>query len=191
MIPVFFPSRDNKAMSATVATILLSIMKEGEQFAFFTCGGIGQAVAINQMCENARKVLKQTKVRAFWIEDDILIEPTMAVVNKIKNSRQTADQEGYNLVAPYKIANGRWTYFHDENKPYSDKEILAMHDFDPVDLAGLGFYYGDIDLSYVWHEGKPNKWSKYGGIDWNYFNDCNIKLRHLGINLFHQKDMLL
>jgi phage FluMu protein Com len=92
-----------------------------------------------------------------------------------------------------------WTYFHMPQKegeiggPFTLEEIRALKPYDRIyGLAGLGFYYGDIYLDYVWYEGTYNGRDRFGlpsysGIDWNYFLDNHVELRHYPLRIAHEK----
>jgi FkbM family methyltransferase len=78
-------------------------------------------------------------------------------------------------------------------RSYTVAEIRALKPYQAIEgLAGLGFYYGDIFLDYVWYEGLYNGQTarglpSYSGIDWNYFLDNNIHLHHYPIIVLHEK----
>lgn len=215
-LPVFLPSHDNRSMLQTIMTVNHIGLFLQRPIITASCGGLGQAVAMNGMVRNFQAMCARVPdygylvkkhpvngksyTRALWIEDDIELAPGQA--SEIANMITKADELGLNIVTPYSTGyrdDGQlnWVYFKkpqgDEiGRPYTAEEIRALQPFDKVDLGGLGFYYGDIYLDYVWYEGTYNGHDRfnlpsYSGIDWNYFLDNNVELSHYPIFVRHEK----
>ena len=74
-------------------------------------------------------------------------------------------------------------------------EIRDLKPFERIQgLAGLGFYYGDLFIDYAFYEGTYNGKDRFGlpsysGIDWNYFLDNQIDLRHYPLMIVHEKPL--
>ena len=220
-IPVFYPSHDGRSMHSTIQTINMMSVSLHRPLWTTSTGGIGQAVAMNGMVLNFKNTLKKFGMenmiekrdigdgktadvfRVLWIEDDIILDQRQAV--EIGQMITKADENGWNIVAPYTTGfrdggEFNWVYFYLPNKetgeigrPFTEDEIRALKPYDPLNgLAGLGFYYGDLYLDYVWYEGTYNGRDRFGlpsysGIDWNYFLDNKVALRHYPLLISHEK----
>ena len=217
-IPAFFPSHDGRTLHVTIQTLSMVSQALQRPLMTSTTGGIGQAVAMNGMVRSFDNTLKnmgldslieyrgrkkERVVRVLWVEDDIFLDPGQAV--EIAYMIRKADQNNWNMVAPYTTGfrdggEFNWVYFKMPNqktgeigRPFTEDEIRALKPYDPLNgLAGLGFYYGDLYLDYVWYEGTYNGHDRFGlpsysGIDWNYFLDNNIQLHHYPLVVGHEK----
>ena len=202
----FFPSHDGRTLLPTLMTIVDVAEKLKVPLIPTTNGGLGQACSLNSMlyATKSRNPFLPDKIRGFWIEDDILLDVSQA--DEIAEMVKVAEAKQYNMVAPYAttIAENTplfYAYVHNSTDParyggdaYTNEEIKALKPYDKIDgLAGLGFYYGDIHLNYVFYEGTLRGHTKTGipqwsGIDWNYFMDNKIELRHYPIKIIHIKD---
>jgi hypothetical protein len=171
--------------------------------------GLGQAVQINGMLRGFKLDWKQEGwIRALWIEDDIQLDCGQAqeLAMMIQLADASADEyapRGFNIVSPYATGQdewGRWNWVYfkkpsgeEIGRPFTIKEIQSLQPYDRLDgLAGLGFYYGDVNLEYIFYEGTYNGKDRFGlpsysGIDWNYFLDNNIDLRHYPVRIIHEK----
>lgn len=214
-LPVFLPSHDKRSMLQTIQTVNNVSLFLGRPIFSNTCGGLGQAVAMNGLVQSFKGACKRISeysnlidergvARGLWVEDDI--ELITGQAEEIAAMIVEADKHGWNIVAPYTTGyrdDGElnWVYFKKPEgdqigRPYTEEEIVALQPYEAVDLAGLGFYYGDIYTDYVWHEGSYNGTDRFGlpsyaGIDWNYFLDNRIQLRHYPIVIMHEKPMSL
>jgi len=215
-LPAFFPSHDRRILLQTERTVskIEGILQR--PLISETCGGIGQAVSMNGMVRFWSAKVERSglpgiitgekghrKTRGLWIEDDIGLAEVQA--EEIALMITEADRHGWNMVAPYatgfrETGEFNWVYFKMPNeetgeigRPFTEDEIRALKPFDELHgLAGLGFYYGDIYVDYIWYEGNFNGrdrfgFPSYGGIDWNYFLDNHIELRHYPVVIYHEK----
>jgi hypothetical protein len=219
----FFASHDGRVLQPTTLTVI-SVSEQLERpLVSFVSAGLGQAVSLNAMLWMFKRMVASQKggspfdvhgkVRALWIEDDIMLD--VAQAPEIAEMIRVADQNHYNIVTPYSTGHddrgepcphcGRtgedsWVYYHQPNdktgeigRPFTLKEIQALKPYDRVDgLAGLGFYYGAINTDYAFHEGEYNGRDRFGapswaGIDWNYFLDNRTELRHYPVSILHDK----
>ena len=246
-LPCFWPSHDGRTMHSSIQTINMVSALLQRPLLTITCGGLGQAVAMNGMVRSYEAILKQnpglsealistkpesegfycrecnkafapaelsghdakhTTVgkrfsRVLWIEDDIALNPGQAM--ELARAIMKADENGWNLVTPYctGFRDGgeyNWVYFKNPNeatgeigRPFTEEEIQALMPFEEIHaLGGLGFYYGDLFLDYVWYEGTYNGHDRFGlpsysGIDWNYMLDNRLALRHYPVSIAHEK----
>ena len=213
-LPAFFPSHDRRCLLSTIQTVNEVSLILKRPLVPETTGGLGQAVSMNSMVRAFQAKVERSglsdiitgekgrrKTRGLWIEDDIGLFQVQA--EEIARMILTADEHGWNMVTPY--ATGfrddqefNWVYFKmphggEIGRPFTEDEIKALKPYDELDgLAGLGFYYGDIFTDYVWYEGTYNGKDRFGlpsysGIDWNYFLDNGVKLRHYPISILHEK----
>ena len=217
----FFPSHDGRTLTGTTLALTQVARILDRDLMTFPGREMGQAVAINSMVqsfryaffnEQGRQMKLQGIYRALWIEDDILISAAQA--REIAEMIVKADENHWNIVAPYSAGlvettpcptcgqntDDNWTYYHFPDKETGEigrrftlEEIQALKPYDPIDgLGGLGFYYGDVNTDYVWHEGDCKGQDRdgmpaYSGIDWNYYLENNIVLRHYPIVIYHDK----
>ena len=157
--PVYITSMGNKGISNTRTWLFKSVKR------LFEANGFKSNVA-----------------RGFIIDSDIcLLGPDS---QKIFNYVLDADTEKRNFVIPYNFPSGQISVFKEnENK---NLEMLDRGDKLPefTKCAGLGFYYGDIPLDYVFHN------DVYAGEDVYFFLD-NFKLEQnkvvKDIKLLHKK----
>ena len=216
-IPMFFPSHDGRSMHGTIQTLNLVSVILQRPLLTTTCQGIGQAVAMNGMLRSFDASVRRMGIedalverrnglrvtRALWVEDDIEFVHSQA--GEIARMITEADKHNWNMVVPYSTGfrdsgEYNWVYFKKPDKkkgiigrPFTEPEIQSLRPFDRINgLGGLGFYYGDLFLDYVWYEGTFNGRDRFGlpsysGIDWNYFLDNDIDLRHYPITILHEK----
>ena len=129
-------------------------------------------------------------LRGFMVDSDIRWDASEN--EKIAQEVRKADQEGYSFVVPYRIRDNTSLL-----SPTVDTDPVVYHaipiavyfaewkNYQPADVAGLGFYYGDLPLDYQF------RFTEYGE-DMNFFLDNRIKPKVVKtINLFHVKKMLL
>ena len=107
--------------------------------------------------------IKDDVVRGFLIDDDILLTDEDALHDAV----QLADKNHWNIVAPYRTKHGRVCICDETGTMLSVEQFAKLGPYANIPLAGLGFYYGDIPLNYVFHaDGKP-----FAGEDLNFFYD--------------------
>jgi hypothetical protein len=200
---VFFPSHDTRIIMSTLFTVVNIAHYLERPLLPYTNKGLGQAVAINGMVLTFKRETGRTGIqRALWIEDDIILD--MGQAGDLARMIKHADENSYNIVAPYSTGiNGdtgekNFVYYkfpegNEIGRPFTLEETRALKPYDLIHgVAGLGFYYGDVNLDYVFHEGDYNGKDRFGlpsyaGIDWNYFLDNKIELRHYPVRITHEK----
>jgi hypothetical protein len=154
-----------------------------------TWGGIGAASGRTEMLNNVKHF---GKGRGFIIDYDIRFNG--ANFNKLIETMRIADARHVNVVSPYFISQkdmanpwepklGFPSYLHKNMQPYTDDEMKVLKDWQKIEYAGLGFYYGDIDPDYEFHEISRTK----PGEDINFFKDNNIQLVHVDLGVSHVK----
>jgi hypothetical protein len=196
-LPIFLTTRDGRTTPQSAIAAAMASLRLERTPVPITSHGPGQACSYNKMLYEARNIFGENKLRALWIEDDILIEPDETTVNGIVELITKADQENWNIVAPYYVWDNRLVidYHHMSGVPmaYSLEEVRALPKFAEVEMAGLGFYYGDIFCDYEFWEGLSNDLPnhRYTGVDWIYFTEKKIKLRHYPLSIRHMKTQIL
>jgi hypothetical protein len=204
-LPVFITTRDGRSIPYSVITVCAAVFRMNRPLVPFTNHGPGQACSYNSMLRGARKVLGKDKVKALWIEDDIVLMPSEHNILGLVELITEADKNDWNIVAPYFVTPDTYylDYNHirtDENNipigapiGYTLEEVKALPKFAEIDIAGLGIFYGDIYLDYEFYEGLhddfPNR--KYTGLDWIYYTEKKIPLRHYPLSVMHMKTRML
>lgn len=113
------------------------------------------------------------KFRALSLDADIYVDDALKAANAIK----VADENRWNIIAPYRQADSikSWSFFkkrqNGEDVHVLDRELEGMKEYEEVDSAGLGFYYGDHFTNYAYHS------DTWGTEDVHFFHDNNIKPR--------------
>jgi hypothetical protein len=130
-------------------------------------------------------------IRGFWIDSDIRILNPLEVVEAVK----WADENRKNIVGNYfhagfggnRLHLGTTVYSgYDSGTEITIEDISSGDKYQKVKAAGLGFYYGDINLDYQFHE------SRQGGDDFNWYKDQNLEV-YLArdINLKHRQTIYI
>lgn len=140
----------------------------------------GYVFAMNSLFDHARQLLGKDKIRGIIVEDDIYFNNPDKCAEAIK----IADENELNFLAGYRQPGGIWTVV-EEGKALTD--INQVKDWDLVEGGGLGFYYGDIDLTYKFREESD----KYQGHDLNFYYDNKLNPRYIDLGLKHIKTVLL
>ena len=180
--PILTPSSSYRGAVAMTLMSLIHVARILKREVVYIQGDYkGYVFAVNNLFHNAKKVLHENITRGMIIEDDIYFSNPDKLIDAIK----TADENNWNIVAPYRVPGGLWTITDDEGA-YTDERKNKLKDWDVVKLAGLGFYYGDIPLDYEFTEV-----GKYQGHDLNFYNDNNIELRYVDFGLKHIKTVML
>lgn len=117
-------------------------------------------------------------VRGWMIDSDVeIVDMDGKVSQRIASAMARADREKTNFIIPYAsvsadtgVLPGLW---HSSLHKYTLEDYHSLKDWDTVGLAGLGMYYGEIPLNYVFHEDKGV------GEDFAFFMDNNIELHVL------------
>jgi hypothetical protein len=115
------------------------------------------------------------------IDDDILLKSSEQ--NNLRIAIETADKFNWNFVAPYRVRDGFTSIAKENGELLTPDEVRAMKPFDKVANGGLGFYYGDLPLTYRFHEDGI-----FGGEDLNFFHENpQLDPRIVDLNLKHLK----
>lgn len=157
-------------MASTVATIYQTLQAVGRRGHYVQNGGFGYAKARTNLFKSAYKIYKTNVVRGFLLDDDIRFVDQPALEHVI----QTADKNSWNVVAPYRTKTGRFSIIKTipprpsgtTTEMLTEAELAEIKPYSEIEMAGLGFYYGDIPLDYEFREGNP-----YTGEDLNFFHD--------------------
>lgn len=188
--PILTPSASYRGAPAMTIMCLVQAARILKREVIYIEGTYkGYAFAITQLFSNASKILGTDKVRGMIVEDDIYFNNPDKLAEAIKK----ADENGWNLIAPYRVpdrdneGNLSWLWtISDGEGAYTDSEIKKLKDYDEVQNGGLGFYYGDIPLDYKFREE-----GKYKGHDLNFYHDNQIKLRYVDLGIRHIKTVML
>lgn len=190
--PILCVTRDEQgAVATTVATIYSALYCLRKTPHYIQTGALGYAKARTNLSREAMATYQVKKVRGFLLDDDVRLTDQKALQKVI----QIADQKKYNVVAPYRTKSGRFSIIKKCEPKASgtitemitQQELAAIKPYDEIEMAGLGFYYGDIPLDYEFHEGNP-----YTGEDLNFFHDNSwIHPRLAPLYLEHLKVMPL
>jgi hypothetical protein len=180
VLPVIMLTRgDGRLVGETLLTLIAvgEILKRPMKF--FIRGGLGHAIYFNAVMAEIFNVYHLKTFRALYVEDDNLIQNNQA--HFLARMIKEADEKGYNITANYKLADGRNVYHHGDGTPYQDLEIEMLKPFDPVELTGMGFFYGSFDVEYRFHEGDVSS------VDWTFYLERQIELRHIPLKVGHIK----
>ena len=161
---------DQGAPGVTIATIYGALFCQRRTPLYIQNGGLGYAHSRNVLFREARQQLGVKVARGFLLDDDIRIIDQKALEKVLAR----ADANQWNIVAPYRALNGRLSILKTippqsngtSTEMLTEDELHEIHPWDRIQLAGLGFYYGDIPLDYIFHEGNP-----YVGEDLNFFHE--------------------
>ena len=181
-VPVICATRDFQgAVAETVVTLwnTLFAMKRSPVYCQFQSHGYAFVRA--GVFRDLRKVYKMEVIRGIMIDDDILLKS--AEQNNLRIAIETADKFSWNFVAPYRVRDGFTSITKQNGELLSPDEVRAMKPFDRIGNAGLGFYYGDLPLSYRFHEDGI-----FGGEDLNFFHENpELETRIVDLHLKHLK----
>lgn len=177
-------TRDHKGMVGETAVTLWNVlwqMHRSPVYAQFQ--GHGYAFVRAGLFTDLKNQYEKDAIRGFLIDDDILLKSDQQ--QNLKVAIETADKFHWNFVAPYRVADG-WTSIAKENGMLlSVEEVRIKAPFDRIDNAGLGFYYGDLPLTYKFHEDGV-----FGGEDLNFFHENpQLEPRIVDLNLKHLKQI--
>ena|SRR5690348_9698805 len=181
-VPVVCATRDFQgAVAETVVTLwnTLFLMKRSPVYCQFQSHGYAFVRA--GVYRDLRKVYKMEIVRGIMIDDDILLKSSEQ--NNLRIAIETADKFNWNFVAPYRVRDGFTSIAKENGELLTPDEVRAMKPFDKVANGGLGFYYGDLPLTYRFHEDGI-----FGGEDLNFFHENpQLDPRIVDLNLKHLK----
>jgi hypothetical protein len=189
--PILCTTRDEQgAVAVTVATMYAALYCLRRTPTYVQIGALGYAKSRTLLFRDAYQRYQSAYVRGFLIDDDIRLADQKALEQVIR----TADANRWNVVAPYRGKSGRFSIIKKipprpsgtSTEMITEDELVKIKPYDEVELAGLGFYYGDIPLQYEFHEGNP-----YTGEDLNFFHDNALHIRLAPLYLEHLKSMPL
>ncbi len=183
LVPVIIPTRDEQGgVGRTVATVwnVCFALRKAPIYIHSSC--VGYAKVRSQTFQQALKDMEgETRVRGFLIDDDILV----TAADELQKAVQIADRNGWNIVAPYRIKDGRVCVCKDDASMITVEEFALLKPYAEVKYAGLGFYYGNLPLDYIFHsDNQP-----FHGEDLNFFHDhpelapkvAPIPIKHLKV----------
>lgn len=179
-IPVIVPTRDEQgAVARSVAALWNVFFSMGLAPMYIHANCVGYAQVRTQAFKEARKYFPQ-HCRGLLLDDDILIVDS----GEVRDALVLADQNKWNIVAPYRTKNNKICICNTKGEMLTPEEYKLVRPWQQIPMAGLGFYYGDLDLDYVFHaDHKP-----FTGEDLNFFFDQpNLKPRIAPIQLKHLK----
>lgn len=180
-VPVVCATRDFQgAVAETVVTLWNVLFAMGRSPVYAQFQSHGYAFVRAGLFRDLLKVYEKDVIRGLMIDDDILLKNDQQ--NNLRLAIETADRFGWNFVAPYRVRDGFTSIARENGDLLTPAEVKAMKPFDRVANGGLGFYYGDLPLTYRFHEDGV-----FGGEDLNFFHDnpqldvriVDLQLRHL------------
>ena len=180
-VPVIVPTRDEQgAVARSVAVLWNVIFSRGKLPLYIHASCVGYARVRTDSFKEARKYLDKDVVRGFLLDDDMLLTDEEALYEAVS----IADKYHWNIVAPYRTKNNRIAICDATGTMITPQEFSQMQPYAPIPFAGLGFYYGDIPLTYEFHsDGKP-----FAGEDLNFFFDNpQLKPRVAPVPIKHLK----
>jgi hypothetical protein len=191
IVPILCPTREHQgAMARTIVMLMNTIYKLGGSPAYFQTSAHGYAFVRTNLFQVVMEELKCETVRGFMIDDDILVTTPCEELCEIITKAET---EHLNIVGPYKTSNVKdeWAIMHPpghmrEFNMFTQADFEAGEPWSPIWAAGLGFYYGDLPLTYRFHERPP-----YDGEDINFFAENDLHPVVAPVSLYHCKRVLL
>jgi len=163
--PIICPTREEQgAIGRTVYNICCVVFARGKAPCYVHANCVGYArVRTNSFVETMKTLDGITYARGFLLDDDILLQDQGALFDAC----EIADRNGWNIVAPYRATNGKIVVCNSEGDMLTPEQFSKLKPYQEVPMAGLGFYYGDIPLTYEFHaDGKP-----FNGEDLNFWYD--------------------
>jgi hypothetical protein len=185
-LPVVCATRDFQgAVAETIVTMwnVLWTMKRSPVYCQFQSHGYAFVRAGVFM--DLKKSYGRDLARGFMIDDDILLKSDMQ--KQLAIAIKTADEFGWNFISPYRTRDGFTSIAKANGDLMNVEEVRSLRPFDRVPNGGLGFYYGDLPLSYRFHEDGI-----FGGEDLNFFHENpQLEIRCVDLNLQHLKTVNL
>lgn len=181
-VPVVCATRDFQgAVAETIVTLWNAIWAMGRAPVYCQFQAHGYAFVRAGVFASLKTELKKDVVRGFMIDDDVLLKSDMQ--SNLQLAMETADKFNWNFMAPYRIRDGFTSIAKKDGELMSVDEVRRLKPFDRVANGGLGFYYGDLPLSYKFHEEGV-----FGGEDLNFFyENPQLDVRIVDLNLKHLK----
>lgn len=184
LVPVICATRDYQGAAAqTIVSIWNVLWKMGREPAYAQFPAHGYAFVRTNGFRGLAADLKTDKVRGILIDDDIILPHQSQ--NALGTAITIADTYNFNFVSPYRVKDGYVSIAHSNGQLMHPDEYSQLKPWDRVPNAGLGFYYGDIPLDYIFHEEEP-----FAGEDLNFFyENPQLDIRQVDLGLRHIKQM--
>jgi hypothetical protein len=181
-VPVICATRDYQgAVAETIATLWNTLWAMDRSPTYCQFMSHGYAFVRANVFKGLKDTYGRDVIRGFMIDDDILLKSNQQA--NLKLAIETADKFHWNFVSPYRVRDGYVAIARENGMLMSVEEVKGFATFDRVPNAGLGFYYGDLPLSYHFHEEGV-----YGGEDLNFFyENPQLDLRMVDLKLQHLK----
>ena len=182
--PILIPSTDAKMDISTLIN-LYDISFGLEKKPMFVQSQVTALLfARTEIFRILKNMSNKDTMRGLMIDSDILIP--INEVKKITEEIKKADIENYNFVIPYPSSSGSSVYSFADGKYKQIDDIGDMRRMETCDASGLGFYYGDLPLSYKFRSDNDI------GEDINFFVDNKIKPKIVSnIEILHYKRVRL
>ena len=183
--------KQGKAIANSVKTILETVYTDKKIPAMYVADGFNAIPLVRgELFKFSAKYFSDyerkpiTRMRGFMIDSDI--GTNFAVADLLKFV-QEADRKHYNFVIPYALPV-RTSIMEKQGNDYvtvDAEKVRAMKDWQKINAAGLGFYYGDLPLTYDFHFTNH-------GEDLNFFIENKINLRIVtSLSLYHMRETKL
>src|SRR5262245_39904806 len=152
-VPVIVPTRDEQgAVARTVAVVWNVFFSLGRNPLYVHANCVGYAQVRTNAFQEAKQVCGTSKTRGLLLDDDILILNQ----GELRDAIELADRNNWNIVAPYRTKNNKVCICDSNAEMLEPKDYAKIRPWTVVPFAGLGFYYGDLDLDYTFHsDHKP------------------------------------
>lgn len=183
--------KQGKAIANSVKTVLETIYTDKRIPAMYVADGFNAIPLVRgELFKFSAKYFSDyekkpiTKMRGYMLDSDIGTNFMPADLLKIV---QEADRKHYNFIIPYALPV-RTSVMQKRGKDYvtiEPEEVKKMKDWQKIDAAGLGFYYGDLPLTYDFHFSNS-------GEDLNFFVENKLNLRIItSLSLYHMRETKL
>jgi hypothetical protein len=149
-------SRDRRMFAETAAALsaaLSELAVDGAAGSFVVTQGMANVCrGRNEVATGLRRQLGRDRAWVLWVDDDILCTDGGPVAAAIRR----AWDDGVGWTAHYRMADGRSHMMAGRGETvgeapnFTQDQVLALHDWAPVGMCGLGFCYLPLDLTYVW-----------------------------------------
>jgi len=171
---VMVPCRNGMMLGDSVAKVYETADHLNRLMRFsISAAGSAPWEARTALCSIVGQRLGVEKFRALFLDADVFIQNALDAANAIR----VADANGWNIIAPYRQADSikSWSVFkhrgHGEDVHVLDEELASMDDYEEVESAGLGFYYGDVYTHYQFYS------NTLATEDIHFFRDNDIRPR--------------
>ena len=183
-MPIIIATPDARAVATTIK-ILIEAAYEAKKTPLLLV--LTQSALMNARQAGFEKLKEyfSKNPRGFIVDSDIeIISASKNLLYYIKK----ADKENCSFVSGYYTLQGITDIMLHYPSTVKPEEYIKIKDWEKIDVAGLGFYYGELPLSYKFkYDAQPD--NKTGmGEDFYFFKDnkFNVKLAK-NISLGHIK----